>query len=332
MHRKIGSIDSLRFVCAFWVVMFHGNAPKIEWMADRTHGFWRVIGAFSDVVFNGPAAVIMFFVISGFCIHYPFADDGKLNVVKFLIRRYIRIGVPALVVVGVSHYLPGGTQLMWRLLLWSLYCEVVYYTLYPLLNTLAKRWGWNCLVGVAGGAAAALIGASGVRGGMYARMDAWDALLGLPCWLLGCKVAELVRRSPQISERIHVGYLRLGGWLLSCLAFALMLHAGISFQISLSLFAVYAAFWLYTEAIADQTRQGFLWLELAGAASYSLYLTHPLATHFCQAFSDRYCIQINIWLMWLVKLLFVLIFAAVFYLCIEFPAHRLARRLTRWRS
>jgi peptidoglycan/LPS O-acetylase OafA/YrhL len=58
---RVMGIDSLRWLCALWVVLFHGNAPKLEWLIDRSQGWGRVEGAICDTLFCGPAAVIMFF-------------------------------------------------------------------------------------------------------------------------------------------------------------------------------------------------------------------------------------------------------------------------------
>src|SRR5690242_18982998 len=102
-----------------------------------------------DILFCGPAAVIVFFVISGFCIHYPFRGVERLQVSSFLARRYIRIGIPALAAMGLAGW-TGVQALLLKSpsfaftldairhvndghtgLIWSLVCELIYYTCYP---------------------------------------------------------------------------------------------------------------------------------------------------------------------------------------------------------
>lgn len=272
-----------------------------------------------------------FFVISGFCIHYPFADGRKIAAEKFLLRRYVRIGIPALIVVGLSQFLPDGLPVMWRLLLWSLYCEIVYYTLYPLLNTVSRRIGWNWLI--LGSFFLLVIFLTFTHAAstnlMYAGMNIWDPVLGLPCWLLGCKVADLVHHKHPMKFLGNIGFLRLGGWILSSLSFGLMLHAGVSFSISLSIFAIYAAFWLWAEVVNSTVNSFPRWLEWAGATSYSLYLTHPLSANLYQVTVPSSTSNVGLIVSWVGQLVFILAVSIFFWLVVENPVHRFARTLGR---
>ena len=72
--QRIVGLDSIRFVCAFIVLVDHlGLTP------DRIHGqslrlLDRVLSGTYNSLFNGPETVIVFFVIIGFCIHFPCRD------------------------------------------------------------------------------------------------------------------------------------------------------------------------------------------------------------------------------------------------------------------
>jgi peptidoglycan/LPS O-acetylase OafA/YrhL len=64
MNRVIG-LDSIRFVLAFIVVLSHGVVPVF---GDGT--IEKLIKLFQP---TGIAAVMGFFIISGFVIHYPYS-------------------------------------------------------------------------------------------------------------------------------------------------------------------------------------------------------------------------------------------------------------------
>jgi peptidoglycan/LPS O-acetylase OafA/YrhL len=72
--RRVNGLDSIRFLCALVVMLYH-----LRLMDDVLHGQAHTgltraaMGIFN--AFNGPAAVIVFFLISGFCIHYPYKAD-----------------------------------------------------------------------------------------------------------------------------------------------------------------------------------------------------------------------------------------------------------------
>src|ERR1700680_1198420 len=62
-------ISSLRFVLAIWVVAGHYGLPIFR-EGPKERLSWAVRALFNNSI-NGPAAVTIFFVISGFCIHFP---------------------------------------------------------------------------------------------------------------------------------------------------------------------------------------------------------------------------------------------------------------------
>src|SRR5450432_2915694 len=81
----ITGLDSIRFFCALWVVFFHGNLPPLlEGMEHAPKLVWlRLIRGIYGSAFNGPAAVIVFFLVSGFCIHFPQRNSLKVRVGEF---------------------------------------------------------------------------------------------------------------------------------------------------------------------------------------------------------------------------------------------------------
>ena len=112
--------------------------------------------------------VLLFFVISGFCIHYPMAGNQKtLDLKIYAIRRIIRIYPPYFAAVCISllavitsngpiqpkslglpiccliqNYLPKiNSQISSNCSLWSIATEVEFYLAYPLLLLVWRKYG-----------------------------------------------------------------------------------------------------------------------------------------------------------------------------------------------
>src|SRR5258707_13559034 len=85
--RRVEGLDSIRFVCAFLVVVFHYGLVPREALGMGTFDF--LIGAALRSLFNGPAAVIIFFVISRFCIHFPFRTDTSVNLSSYYCQHLV---------------------------------------------------------------------------------------------------------------------------------------------------------------------------------------------------------------------------------------------------
>lgn len=65
----IHGLDAIRFVCAFWVYMGHYGAPPLPASIDKSTTWGLLATGIYNNLTPGPAAVIVFFVISGFCIN-----------------------------------------------------------------------------------------------------------------------------------------------------------------------------------------------------------------------------------------------------------------------
>src|SRR5580704_8707351 len=66
---RVLPISSIRFVLAAWVALGHFGIPILQ-APQQGRILWVVRGLVNNAV-SGQAAVIVFFVISGFCIHFP---------------------------------------------------------------------------------------------------------------------------------------------------------------------------------------------------------------------------------------------------------------------
>ena len=272
MGSRIERLDSIRFIAALWVLFSHGALASKPWFSSPigqhfASGVW--------VSFDGVSAVMVFFIVSGMCIHLPYVGIDRVPVLPFLARRYVRIGIPLAVVLIVMRAAGGTASEKGHGVLWSIYAELVYYSIYPLLFSVAKRLGWAALIVCSSAISIALVLIHSNYD--YVQQFGWLTWLwGLPVWLSGCALAE----------RLHSGHItrlsgnrwcwRLVAWGLSVLATLGVLHSKIpiGYPISMLLFAGFAYPWLVNEL--GVRSPGWSWLERCGRASYSLYLVHNI--------------------------------------------------------
>jgi peptidoglycan/LPS O-acetylase OafA/YrhL len=330
--KRIEGLDSIRFVCAFVVVLFHCGVVPRGALGTSTYSF--LIEAALRSFFNGPAAVIIFFLISGFCIHFPFRDGASVDLWSYYSRRLIRICGPALSALVLWKWVGVREKIDDPGIFWSVICEVEYYLLYPLLLSLNRRIGWWPLIAGAGLLAYTLAfsqvpAIEGAAGG-YPAFGYLNWLIGLPCWLMGCCLAEEFGRFPQPST-IQIWLIRIWVFMTSAVLLVLKSHVRsiyLSNPFTLNLFAVFGYSWLGLEIAYRREVSAPALLEWAGKWSYSLYLMHPAAIRL---------VTLQPWLAPVVSshwrnVFFVfcsLPMAYAFYLVAEAPFHRLAITVTR---
>lgn len=328
MTARIRALDALRLICALCVVQGHLRLGSLLFLR-HLHGPRQLVSAI-QLLFNdgipiptGPNAVIVFFVISGFCIHFPNRTAKSIDFRQFLIRRYLRVGIPALVAACFLYEV--GFHSLQDSVLWSIACESIYYTLYPLLLVLRKRLGWPILLGAAYGAAllTILLASSGPYNGNFPAFGitlTW--ILGLPCWLLGCLLAETYTAFRPFHTPAQ-WLVRAGIVIAAGLCTHLRFHAGIGYYWSEPVLAILIYGWLGTEVAYFLRRRPWPVLEWAGGWSYSIYLFHaPIAIHVSRAVSQYLDISASL----LVQVGAVLLGTYLMYLVVERPAHLLARR------
>jgi peptidoglycan/LPS O-acetylase OafA/YrhL len=278
---RIAGLDSIRFVCAFVVVVAHFGLVPREIFGSDPHGAALLARAALGSLFDGPAAVIVFFVISGFCIHFPYRHNPSVNLLSYYSRRLIRIGAPALIALSIWNWVGVKNQSDENGIFWSVICEVEYYLLYPFLLRLRLQFGWLALIVVSQVAAysLALTHLDSIERGFggYPAFGWWNWVIGLPCWLIGCWLAESFESFSQISPA-WLWLIRIGVFSSSAGLQALRFHGGsvfLSNAFTLNLFAVIAGLWLGLEIAYRRRKSAPRILEWAGKWSYSLYLMHP---------------------------------------------------------
>lgn len=322
--QRIVGLDSIRAVLASWVVYGHfGRGLPPDVMSEGPLRYLRLL--INNAVFSG-SAVVGFFVVSGFCIHYPNRQARSIDLLPFYVRREVRILVPLGLMLALSRFV-GVTMPVFRAsILWSLICEEIYYLLYPAILVAIRKVGAVRLLIASFIAAYSVIIIVPNHDGTYPAYGAsLNWVVGLPCWLLGCLLAQNIQDSrfalTSISSK-RLWTMRTVTFMGSLVCSILRFHTSLAAPWTLDLFAVLCFFWLRTEILYYRRRSTPPLLERLGLGSYSIYLVH-----------------LHAWVLWsrmgapdwfVPRFLFVFAFAYAFYRLVESPSHRLARTSYLW--
>jgi len=320
---RIAGLDTLRFLAALWVVFGHCGNPPLEHFVTSPHFLHQAVHAVVGNIFGPVPAVIVFFLISGFCIHYPYRAPNTFELGPYLGRRYLRIGLPLVAAILVADPLHVNLSLLQKSVLWSLVAELIFYSLYPFLRKLHARVGWNKIIFVSYAASFATVAIFVPK-----AIDYGDSGIGLtwiiclPYWLLGCRLAE-----EDFESTRPLTASALWGWRLAVLAAAatcnaLRFHLSVGYPWTMGVFAVLLYFWLRLEIVSFLAKKPVRVLEWAGQWSYSIYLTHLIAF---DLYGRMRLPDLGYLGNWIVLIGFVLLFGYAFYLVIEKPGHGIAR-------
>jgi peptidoglycan/LPS O-acetylase OafA/YrhL len=323
-------LDALRFFLAFWVTMGHFSAFPLFAGVDTATKLGRFLEhGWSSIVWGVPA-VIGFFVISGFCIHLPFRRDEPLPVGRYYARRYIRILVPVAAAILISRLLGdrqtiiGPHSILWNSVLWSLACEEIYYAVYPLARFIRNRSNWRVLLvpTFLVGAILAALRPEALDGSALGTIEA--AVILFPIWLLGCVLAEQSDHLAALDSRWVIWRWRFLAWFGSWVCEMLHFKGKISLTELMLWFGILAYFWIKKELAYSKLHHPWAPLVSAGLWSYSLYLMHPPAF---VLFKKLPLPTFGYTLDWCLAMAFMMTVAYFFYLLVERPSHRLARRI-----
>lgn len=324
--RKVVGLDTLRFVCALIVMVLHIQLLPYR-LSGATSGAVRMvlIGVY-NCLFNGPAAVIVFFIISGFCINFPYKGSRPVPLASFYCRRFIRILLPASVFYLVRTFVIHDTTDLQQSVLWSILCETIYYALFPALLFLRRRSNWLVIFAASTCATVAALATHWNRlaDGDYIALGSLTWIIGLPCWILGCWLSETYHSFPLLS-RGQIWLSRGFMYGLSVFLYLVRFHVHSNWTsscISLDLFAIPAFLWVGCEIVYAGEHSPVARLEWAGAWSYSLYLVHPLVGPVLGVIGLSF-IDLNPGTHFLLLLLAPVVGYA-FYRAVELPAHKLA--------
>ena len=328
---RIQGLDSLRIILAVWVVIAHFGVPYTP-SSEVARG---VLGN----AFNGLAAVIAFFIISGFCIHLPYSRGRTLSLPGYFLRREVRILTPLVVLFALGAALHNFA---FTVVMWSLVCEEVYYAVYPAILKFRRRYGWRPIFAVFGVAALA-IAVFAPRGWTPPENGyGFTPLYLLPAWLLGCVLAEHVEAIGTWQRgRLAIWPIRLAVWGASFAMAILRWHSSVPESYFLLPFALLVYYWLRCEIAFCRKYPPKPWLETLGQGSYTVYLTHQLvpglvvllgiaaASSVPKTVFETTRVAYRTPLDWIALIGVTSVFCAIFYLLIERSSHRLAKEAGR---
>jgi peptidoglycan/LPS O-acetylase OafA/YrhL len=322
----IKGLDSIRFILAMIVFLSHLDNPFHAILVRSPHFILRAAGMVWGLLFSGVGAVMAFFIISGFVIHYP-NKERMPETVPFLVRRWLRIILP-LLVIGV---IASARQWFDSIPVWSLYCELIYYTIYPVLIRIRLSWfnkviisfiiALSMIVFCARNDWSSLIHQRNIHySGAYWQLGPYLTwMIGLPCWLLGVLLAEGIDASPRVVSRSNIYGFRVTVLICGILLDVLKFHFFFGYFFSMNLFSILLFFWIRQEILYYKDRQPVHWLEFSGKFSYSLYLCHSVFVHYILL-----VVPLNVYTYF--PIVFVVPAAAyLYYLIVEKPSHLLSR-------
>ena len=323
-REHISGLDSIRGLCAVWVVFSHfGFFPELAGLfAPHSTGAWIARGVLGNL-FSGVSAVIVFFIVSGFCIHYPHASNSTVPGVAFLARRLVRIGVPfACAWLLLRWIAPDSPGLV--LVQWSLIAEVVYYLLYPLLFRLRQRASWKVWIGISGLVAVTITASQPAARFFHTFGPELTWAVGLPHWLVGCYLAESLREPRADISPGRIWTLRLMVWMAASAASVMQFKLSVGYPWTMLVFTPLATVWIREEISWHSKHPPVRLTAWLGPWSYSIYLLHSAGPDLLHQWGLPLGMGGGT-LGWGVNLVGSLAVCYGFYLLVEMPSHELAR-------
>lgn len=324
VKKRINGIDSVRAFAAISVMLAHILSPVLP---DTLKNLPLNLGLLSDLsryVFTGHPAVIAFFVVSGFCIHYPYVN-GTLPCFSFWLARFTRILIPVAIAFIFARLVGIAKFNFWDgFILWSIVCELFYYALYPAFLFASRFFSWRLQFFVALLFSYFLVFVLGSdelgRANTYGPFLNW--LVALPSWLAGCMLAERVAVGKCSVRGNSVVLWRFLVALTASTSIWLTVNTPLGVNLTLNLFSLLVFFWLNVEINAFSSGKIISYFEKIGKWSFSLYLYHMIIFRFLAAE-----LSVNLWWERLMALPVIMLLSYLAYLAFEKPSHYYARVL-----
>jgi peptidoglycan/LPS O-acetylase OafA/YrhL len=319
----VRGLDTFRFLAASVVVAGHGAWIPFNRFFGGTSGQFKVMAGLWNSLPNGTLAVCVFFFISGFCIHFPNVAKDRVAILPFWVKRGLRIGIPLIVIICAAH--AAGQQYVGALdsVLWSVYCELAYYSLYPILFPIL-RGRWERATAISTVASVGLLAAfpEALRPFNFGVLT---FVFCAPMWLLGAILAERYRSGVLFSYRLPPVWLLRGALPVCAILATILFYRGPKFPLTwaVAAFVPVGYLWLAKELQRLTSHRTNNRLEALGGAAYSVYLVHrfPLTL-----FGEIYQYHLPLAL-YPIQAIAVGLCAYAFYRVVEKPSHQLSKRV-----
>ena len=362
--QRVASIDFLRGLSCLGILLYHVRVDL--WVGWRElSNFPESYTAFERAVawLSVPApflghAILLFFLISGFCIHYPQTNGSTPNWNSYLLRRFFRIYPPYFVAVALTvaitylchllwndetwdpsriwrvlsltqNYPPGKGQLLSNPSLWTIPLEMEFYVLYPLAFIFFFKLKSSLLWIVTGflSALSVYLSSQGVAWTSFTALFFW------PVWLLGAWTAQLYHdnRLQSLSYWKVVPVLSL--------SLALSLASRLQGWDAWIQYLLWTCFYLCLLFLSLSWRNPssnsvlralYHLLSWLGKISFSVYLVHfPLFKLFGYLHISIFAEKPANFIVSLGYLFLVCPLGWLFYLCVERPVHFWSRNRIR---
>jgi peptidoglycan/LPS O-acetylase OafA/YrhL len=362
----LGLIDQLRGVAILLVLLCHLYGANIHWVLPWANGVrnFHAYGYESVMVhlfFLGRAGVCLFFVLSGFCIHWSCMQWERFEIRRFIWQRFWRL-YPAYLLVLIAvcllefkgHYFDPEAirQFFTHALLvhnysddtfwginppfWSIAIEVQLYLLYPLLLVISRRAGWRGCFLVTGFVSIAwLVVASAIWG---IPGEATGPVIASPLntwidWCLGAWIAECYANGRRALPANKL----LPFLALACFVISTIYQPIIMFNFFLA--SMTSALWLdhllhrevktHARGLPIPFKSGLAWF---GLISYSFYVWHEpmlvrwhdfIAKHVSSHLPPSVCLALAL----VVPVLAATLLAYLSFRFVEKPGIKLGRSL-----
>ncbi|MGC3999833.1 MAG: acyltransferase [Anaeromyxobacter sp.] len=311
---RFRSLDAVRALAAVSVLVTHWSGwfltppdDALSWLAARWNELFAAVFWAARGIHPG---VVVFIVLSGFCIHLPQARRTSALPDRSFWKTYARrralrilpvywvgvvLGALALIVVtamGVASASPFADtswspgDLTARLLLANgvrpgpdlgngpldtVAAEAVLYCVYPVLLALRRRWGWKSVFAMS--ALLQGIAVLALRSGWEPRWIGASALTFHLYWAMGALAAERFCRADPARHARPWSVLVFGFYLVV----AHVVRVRGAHLVATAVLGLAAAFALYELMVLERTRQAgapMKALAWIGERSYSLYAIH----------------------------------------------------------
>lgn len=313
VKNKIPIIDSLRGLAALTVVICHSHIFPENNYLDLSR-----------------SAVLLFFIISGYCIALSLDTENKNSIFNFLARRFFRLypvywlSIALMVVASpetfkLNEIFINATMLQsffnvaninnayWTLFVELLFYILVIFFLYTQFNRTLNFYASSCIFFILISFLAACIRSN------FDLQIPWAHLSFLSLFLFGSTIyAARNKNYSRISSYFYVAiYLCFTYWTLYFVYRDNHAYHFLGYAL---------AIWIFPSAILTQWYR-CRWLESLGKISYGIYLIHvPIMVILLK--------YINEGPIYLISLLFISIFFSYFtYLLIERPVIKFGKKL-----